>query len=54
MAFDGSPYGLSAEFTVDVGYKAFVVCAFMHLEAQHEMNSRSLLLQDDGRPTDKV
>jgi hypothetical protein len=31
MAFDGSP-GLSAAFTVDAGYEAFGVSAFMLFE----------------------
>ena len=32
LAFDGSPW-LSATFTVDAGYKAFAVSAFMLFEA---------------------
>jgi len=31
MAFDGA-HGLSATFTVDAGYKAFAVSAFMLFE----------------------
>ncbi|MGH8650748.1 MAG: hypothetical protein ACREYE_00585, partial [Gammaproteobacteria bacterium] len=37
-------HGLSAAFTVDAGYKAFVVSAFTLLEAQHQIDGRSAAL----------